>query len=420
MCGYLAVAQVSCGFDEMDWNTHPLTSSLRIAPPRVGGDEHAYSLVVANALTRFHRLLSEASHTPSSIHQVSEASKELRAYQQKPMAVRQRLLLEYLLAWAATQEGDLRAALIHLDASLVQAERLRDWRAYCELAWRAGIAGQQLGFYVDAHCYLNEALDAIHNLVQHGDSPDSNLQFDLHLRLASVHFELALFPETRRHLEEASMLLRSLGAHAYRQAASLRWIQALLYRWQGQLPAALDSAMLAADDLERAVPSGALARIQLVVVETALDLAERFTHAPLAPSSLGYAIYMDVANRYIHSSMQLTQKAADPVDAMISRLLVHRWRRLGHIGGNRLAAIESVAHDAEMFGDMSVVGRAHTMLGDEHIAQGEREAALTCYRRASDILYRHKYLAAAIWPRRALLMASEMSAGPDIQAESVW
>lgn len=404
----------------MDWNTHTLPSSLRIAPPRVGGDEHAYSLVVANALTRFHRLLSEAGHTPSSIHQISQASKELRAYQQKPMAVRQRLLLEYLLAWATAQEGDLRAALIHLDASLVQAERLRDWRAYCELAWRAGIAGQRLGFYVDAHCYLNESLGAIHNLVQHGDSPDNNLRFDLHLRLASVNFELALFAEASRHLKEAAMLLRSLGAQAYRQAASLSWIQALLYRWKGQLPAALDSAMLAADDLERAAPSGALARIQLVVVETALDLAERFTHAPLAPSSRGYATYMDVTNRYIHASMQLTQEATDPVDAMISRLLVHRWRRLGHIGGNHVAAIESVAHDAEILGEMGVVGRAHTALGDEHIAQGEHEAALTCYRRASDILERHKFRALAILPRRALLMASEMSARPDTQAESLW
>lgn len=400
----------------MDWNTHPLPNSLCVAPDRVGEDEHTFSLAVAHALARARFLLS-VSHLSSSY--AHRATAELRAYAAASMALRQQMLREYLLAWSAAQEGELPTALIHLDASLNPAEKARDLHAYCELAWRAGGISRQLGFLPDAYYYLSEALAASHSLMQREPACDSQFRADLHLALASVTFELALFPAASHHLDEAALLLRSAGLQAHLQAVSLNWIQAQVFRWLGQLGPALVTAMRAADDLMPIVPPDTSARSQLVVAEIALDLAERFSRGPGAPFSIAHASYLDIASRYIQSAEDFTQQAADPIGEMVALLARRRWRRIDHRGDGDLSVFEAMARRAESLGDFSVVGRAFTALGDELRARGRREAALSYYLQASEILERQKFFAGAILPRRALLIAREMSSDiTDMQTES--
>lgn len=400
----------------MDWNIHPLPSSLCVAPDRVGEGQHKFSVTVAHALVRARYLLS-VSNVSSSY--ALQAADELRACETTSMAARQRMLLEYLWAWAAAQVGDLSAALIHLDATLNPAERARDLHAYCELAWRAGVISRLLGFLSDAYYYLTEALAGSHMLIQRGDACDSQFQADLHLRLASVNFELGLFRVASHHLDEATLVLRSAGSQAHLQAASLSWIQAQLLRWQGHLGSALEISVRAADELTLIAPPDTSARMELVVAEIALDLAEHSSRGPGAPFSMARATYLDIASRYIQSAEEHTQQSVDPIGEMVALLARRRWQRLDRRGEGNLAVFESVARKAEALGDISVVGRAYTALGDELRDRGKRDAALASYHQANDILERQKFVALAIHPRRALLIAREMSSDtPDMQTES--
>src|SRR5262249_19423475 len=333
----------------------------------------------------------------------------LLIHRHRHMAVRQRLSLEYLLAWAAERQDDLHGAIEHLDTTLDLAESLRDQPGYSELAWRAGTASHQLGYYADAHHYYSIALTALRALnptLRQGDSVSTRLELDLVLRLASVEFELTAFPAAARRLEDATALLRPLGPSARMQAASLDWIHAVLCRWQGEHALALQAAVRAADDLEQLAAPDLLARIQLVVVDIALDMVERF---PYSSTSLAHTSHLALAQPYVHSALQLTRRAGDPAGEGMARLALHRWQRLESRAINGVAAVEAVARAATMEENMGLLGRAQTALGDEFMLQGEREAALTCYRSAREILERHKFRALAIWPQRALLSASELA-----------
>src|SRR5205823_4055465 len=93
--------------------------------------------------------------------------------------------------------------------------------------------------------------------------------------LASFEFMAARHSEATGHLDEARGRLASLP-RCDMGYATVDWISALLYRWRANPEPALKLALAAADVYRKADIPNSNARIQAVVADVALDLAQYY------------------------------------------------------------------------------------------------------------------------------------------------
>jgi tetratricopeptide (TPR) repeat protein len=324
----------------------------------------------------------------------------------RPMSYRQRMRVFYVLARSAVGERDLSAAAIFLDEALGLALRLDDLSACAEIAYlHASVSSERQEFGVAAD-YCDISLEALHMLSDGiTGSVDAAFELDVLVSLSVHDFLRARYDMSVACIGEARHLI-ALAPKRPLQAAAIEWMAALLDRWRGELPGALQHAMTAS---EVYAGSGALAldaRIQSVVADIALDLAESF---PAEGPHHARDAFVELAGPYAKRAVQLAREAQSAAGVGLGLLTRARYRRARGRHTEGIPTIAAVAHQAHQLGDVPLLGQAHTALGHELAARGETEAALNCYRTALDVLARSDASAMAVWPRRALLRASEMS-----------
>jgi tetratricopeptide (TPR) repeat protein len=323
----------------------------------------------------------------------------------RPMSYRQRMRVFYVLAMSAVGERDLLAAAIFLDEALGLALRLDDLGACAELAYlHSSISSERQEFAVAAD-YGDISLEALHMIGDGANRPvDAAFELEVVVGLSIHNFLRGQYQNSMSCVEEARRLI-PLAPKRPLQAAAIEWMAALLDRWRGDLSGALHHAMAASEVYAGSGGLALNARIQSVVADIALDLARSF--ATDGPHHARDA-FIELAGPYAKRAVQLAAKAQSASDQGLSLLTRARYRRTRGGNAEGIPTIEAVAHMANQLGDVPLLGQAHTALGDELAARGEAEAALNCYRTALDVLARSDASAMAVWPRRALLRASEM------------
>lgn len=187
----------------------------------------------------------------------------------------------------------------------------------------------------------------------------------------------------------------------------LEWITALLLRWRGDAATGLHHALAAADALAELSTTPSYGRIQTVVAEIALDLAET---APAEGSHQGKTAYLMLARPYIDRALARARRTGEqdePGEGLA--LLTHvRYSRLSGEVSDGLGEIETVLRTAKWLNDVPLQGEAMTSMGHELAARGEEDQAMACYRAALDALALSEVPALGMPARRSLLLASEM------------
>ena len=105
----------------------------------------------------------------------------------------------------------------------------------------------------------------------------------------------------------------------------------------------------------------------------------------------------------------LRTACGDTPGAGIARLAHIRWSRLASRNEDRRKAIAAVEATARRLDDRPLLGQALTAMADELLDRDLPDAAGACFRDAITTLSASRAPALAVWPRRALLRASERS-----------
>lgn len=378
------------------------SNSLNSADAPEWSREADYSPTVAAALRGAYRSLRLTS---GRLDAQAWAHQHLSACLRLPMSLRQRMRAHYVLGMSFAAVGDVSKALGCLDEVLELATRLRDFYAYAECAYLCGSVLRATSHGMAAASYLTRALEALRGVnADTGMSLDPALEVDILLSLSGQEFLLAQFQSAAYYLTEARQHLHATRDQ-FRQSATIEWIVALLDRWRGSPASALPHALAAADMLAKVDSPASYGRIQTIVADVILDLAETMPDASYAKTN-----YLLLAEPHVEQALALARvhDARDEGGEALARLAYVRYSRLNGTSNDRPQAIAEIVQLAERTHDMPLLGQAMTCMGNELASRGEEERAMHCYRAALDVLAEHEVPVLGIWPRRALLIASEM------------
>ena len=378
------------------------SNSLNSADTPEWSREADYSPTVAAALRDAYRSLHLTS---GRLDAQAWAHQRLSACLHLPMSLRQRMRARYVLGMNFAAVGDVSKALGCLDEVLELTTRLRDFHAYAECAYLCGSMLRATSHGTAAASYLTGALEALRSVSADTDmSLDPALEVDILLCLSGQEFLLAQFQTAAHYLAEAKQHLHAIRAQL-RQGASIEWIVALLDRWRGSPATALQHALTAADILTKMNNPASYGRIQTIVADIALDLAET-----MPGESQGKTDYLLLAEPHVMHALALARvnDARDEGGEALARLAYVRYSRLNGTSDDRPQAIAEIIQLAERTHDMPLLGQAMTSMGHELASRGEEEQAIHCYQAALDVLAGHEVPVLGIWARRALLIASEM------------
>jgi tetratricopeptide (TPR) repeat protein len=385
--------------------TVTFVSSLRWPDARTETAEPSHSPEVASRLARAYACLKS--------NRTVEALAVIEPLLAVSMSARQLMRVWYVMGHAYAAHSVYDKALAFLDEAVAQASQLQDLGAMAELAYlRGSIYGaiQEFGLAVGD---LRMSLESLHALMPDADSADPDFELGVLVLLASFAFVTACYDEAAQYISHARKLIR-LTPGATLQAASIEWVEALLYRWSGQPDLALRNALQAAECFLQ--PHGDVeplsrARIFSVVADCALDVAESLPQQPhfardrLIDLARPYAIF---AVRSARSALSPQSTESEAVQGL-TLLTRARFDRLAHYEHNHSTMIESVVRTATHIGDKPLLAQAYTALGHEFAAHGDTGPALNCYRQALGVQGIEDAAALAVWARRGLLHAAEMA-----------
>ncbi len=363
-----------------------------------------YSPAVARALIRAYAVLRSG---PQDVTHFQSARAYVNTCLHHPMTARQYLRVLYVLALAYAATEDDARAIAHLDDALDLAVHLSDTGALVELFYLRGALNGRRWRYRAAADDQGSSLSLVRDVVPaaHQHQPhDAAFTLDVLLELAASEFMVAHYEQSARHVDEARPLVGQVAGHQ-RQAATLEWLSALLLRWRGEPERALGPAMAAADVFAGLNAPAATSRIQSIVAEIALDIAESF---PTGGDVQGRDAMLTLAGPYVRSAATLAREAGNASVEGIAVVACAQWERARRPETNVIPTIEAVLRAAEQCDDLPLRVQAVTALGQELEARGEHSSALKCYRQALDIVEKSEVPALGVWARRALLHASEM------------
>jgi tetratricopeptide (TPR) repeat protein len=381
---------------------HVLRSSLQIPDDPAWSGAAGYFPPLAAALDRAYRFLKRA---PSHSDDYYAAYREVIPYRSLPVSLQQQMHLEYVLAQAYMGTGDLPEALASANKAMELAEDLHDHTAGVELWYLGGAAKVIQNAPREAADYFVRSLVTLWDLDQ-GDGPvDPAFELDLLIRLAATEYEQANYDSSALYLHEARALARTWVPDDTLQSATIVWLDAQLLRWAGDLSKALSTAMGSAEIFDRMAPSSTSAgRIQIIVAETALDLAESFASDPPSHAQLAY---VGLAESYAQHGRDLCRASDDAIGQGLAQLALQRIGRLRGQSEHRIGVIEDVARTARQVGDIALLGRSQASLGDEFETLRQYTAARNSYQRAWRLLEEHDLRAMAKWPHRSFLHLAE-------------
>jgi tetratricopeptide (TPR) repeat protein len=324
------------------------------------------------------------------------------------MSERQRLHVCYILALAYAADGKFAQALRWLDMALELGVALDDLGALAELLYLHGVASSRLLRYQEAAADHWDCLALLRNRDSDPNPADLAFELDVVEQLAEFEFLLAHYDRSASLLESAARLVPA-APEQRTEAAGLEWVRAQLYRWRGEKELALRHAMAAADVYAAIGSPAASGRIQTVVADIALDLAETFPPLPAGPRLGGAnSAFVTLAAPYVERALHLAHESQDMEGEGMALLARARYSRARQLNEDRLPAIEGVARTAQRLEDMALLAQAQTALGHELAARREGEASLVCYRQALDTLQGSDMPALGVWAHRAIAHADEL------------
>lgn len=379
-----------------------VTSSLRVPDDQTWHSESGYSPDIAAILVEAY---SSITRRPDLAASFLRAGACVSSHAGSPMSERQLLHVCYVLALAYAADGKCAQALRWLDTALELGVALNDPGALAELLYLHGVASSRLLRYQEAAADHWDCLALLHH--RDADPSPADLAFELDVleQLAEFEFLLAHYDRSASLLESAARLVPAVPEQRA-EAAGIEWVRAQLYRWRGEKELALRHAMAAADVYVEVGSPTTSGRIQTVVADIALDLAETFP----AGAHIGGArsAFVTLAGPYVERALSLAHESQD-VEGEGMALLAHaRYSRARGLNEDRLPAIEGVARTARRLADVALLAQAHTALGYELAARRESEAALACYRRALDTLEGSDVSALGVWAHRAIVRADHL------------
>jgi hypothetical protein len=181
------------------------------------------------------------------------------------------------------------------------------------------------------------------------------------------------------------------------RAATIEWLRALDYRWDGLPDRALASAERAAAAFEVA-GSPQAGRVHLIAVDCGLDLAALFPDASQLRAAL-----IGRAESAAARGLELVRAAGDENGEEVALLAASRVHRIMGRNVAIVPTLESVLYTADRLGDVPLVIQAQTALGDEFAARGCPSCARTAYIEALMSAHRSQAPAMGEWARRGLL-----------------
>jgi tetratricopeptide (TPR) repeat protein len=349
--------------------------------------------------------------------ELERVTARLKCLASKPMSRHQRLALRELLGRAANagEACDLDLAITSLNQALQLAKELRDAPASARCMYHLGCV--QRGrrgktHHAQAAKYFADSLAIIERLRDSpatecaGATAAASLELDVLCALAGQEFLLAHYEAAEQHLAAAGRLADT-APEPRLGAATLLWVSALIQRWQGEPTCALASAAQAADILHAARDRRNAGRLQSVIAEIALDLAETFS---ADPSAAARRAFTTMAGTCVERAQRLAHETGDAIGIQQANLYRARHSRMCHRSEDRRTAIDTVLRYAEKHGDSLLATQAYTSLGHELEANGDRGSATNTYRKALKAAEQSGAPAYTVWPLRELRRAEELCA----------
>jgi tetratricopeptide (TPR) repeat protein len=276
--------------------------------------------------------------------------------------------------------------------------------------------------YEEATDFFDFALKLVRATGEDERAVDRSIELKLLAQLASHYFLLGRFDLSSRSLHEAQTLAGAIEPPSAPPSqppldqksletirlstAAVAWTRALSHRWQGKLDEAYHQAESALGKYETLGSVHSRSRLHVVIADILLDKVDA---TRIDTTATEFDLLARSARSHTTQALSLTAAAPDPAGEGMALLTLARLSRLVRWNESRHSLIESVIRRARALSDAPLLAQAYTALGEEFAVQAEHESAMTCFRIALDMLKHSDATAMAVWPRRALLRASEMS-----------
>ncbi|WIG59164.1 MAG: hypothetical protein OJF49_001911 [Ktedonobacterales bacterium] len=365
--------------------------------------EPDYSEEVARRLRQALALLAQAHTRPDAylkIHEVAFSCLGLS------MSVRQRMCVFYFLGVAFLGGESPKVGIACLDEAAEHARTIGDWVSKAQLEHLKGAAYREATRYSGAITALQTGLEVLREAYSGDQAEVAELEIDLLTGVADCAYLLDDRSTAREYIFEARSLLLhlpELGTYV----ATIDWFDALILRWDGKPEEALRRAMAACDAYAQAMlPTQRISygRLQTVITDIALDLAEGFS---AQPPHHARDSYITLAHPYITRALEVADRMSDEIGEMLALLAQARFDRAAGRDMETTKTIATVVERAEKIGDIPLLAQAHTALGHDLLASGWTDAGLNSYRRTLDILRGTDVPAMGKWARDGLIAASK-------------
>ncbi|MBF6590179.1 MAG: hypothetical protein IVW57_06555 [Ktedonobacterales bacterium] len=360
-------------------------------------DERAHSPLIADLLT--HLFASVPGHSPS-LPRFPQLYDQLKGHSSRRMCRQQRVRVYLLLGMACVADAGegCDKALEWLAKALDLAEALDDRPALPQLFYLHGFANCLRLHYREAAEDMATCLGVLGCLAEEDALLDLALEQEAWTKLAMCSFLLGHGDLAATCYEEAAHLAEQAPERPL-EAADVEWGRSLLKRWQLKPIVALSHGLTAWNLIQRTDDRAAAGRIQTIIAEIALDLADAYTLS--TPHERGDH-YRTLARPFAQRALALTREAEDIAGEGVAQLVSARCGAATGENVDRLPMLDHVYALGQRLGDVALCGQALTGLGREYDARGQGEQARECYRRALDTLEGTDVAVLGLWAWRGL------------------
>jgi tetratricopeptide (TPR) repeat protein len=398
-----------------------LESSLRTPSDRHWKQEEGYSLLVDHELRhifdllrydreraflrgdREHALLPHVDEHTASL----QACDDALACLNRPQSPHQRLQVCYALGLIYLHLGESDPAQSIVETALDLADPLPDLAVRAELLQLAGSLACSRGDYKPGADYLATAGTLLTLLGDEDDPADTALMIDALTTRGICLYTMQAYPAAWASVNAARRLLARPPGDPLR-AGSLALLAGLLHRWTGDPARGLQEVIAGAEAYAEhgvtRVHKLYLARMQRVIAECALDLAEG--SSPRL-SGFGRDAYLGIARPTIEQALVIARETSDLSGENMALLVRARVERLSGEQTDRLTTIHSALDCAEQIEDPALAILAYTARGQELAARDECEAALDAYQTADDVSLQYTLPVLGLAGRREVARAKE-------------
>jgi tetratricopeptide (TPR) repeat protein len=357
-----------------------------------------YSVPVAAALDRAYVILFGPIDSPRRYEAALHA---VESVQNLPMCPPQRLRIDFVKSVVYANLSENVPSLEAIDEAIAGAEALQDTASLRDGLHFRGPILRRVSLLEQAAEDYQRALTLQRELGEVIGAFDPVFELDLLSQLVGYTFYSGHYDAAEQTLEEAhTVAARTPRLSTSRKGklllARLDLGEAHLLRWRGEAALALEPASRAsAVFTELGSPSNA-GRVESMLSDCALDVAERVAQGTHRDSLLR------LARRHIDLARAFAQEGEDQMSTWMIRLREARYSRLVRANEDRIAAILKIARLAQAVEDEVMLSEAFTFLGDELASQGEIESALNRYREAIAVMEGSEVPAQEKWARRSI------------------